>query len=106
MNQVQASQAWYTSTVPNATLISLNNTLNNQPNNTLGQKKPPATLRTRPISAGSRIGDATSVVINKTREIGIKSNSWVKGTANNNANAAVDSETYRQVNKTSILLIT
>ena len=103
-NQVTNStnNMWQNTPMPNAALISINNQPLNQSQQqqqssailasaSSSSNKPHASLRSRPISAGTSNGRLN----NKTN------NSWVKGFSNiasNIPSPVVDSETYRQVN--------
>ena len=79
------------------------------------QTKPPATLRSRPMSAGGYTnnigGFSNPVALNGSnkrvfKDLNGKSNSWVKGTSNSYIqHQVVDSETYRQVNESLIIII-
>jgi predicted RNase H-like nuclease (RuvC/YqgF family) len=94
MNQmpVTNSNVWPNNPIPNASIISLNS----QPQQSTTQMpmKPPASLRSRPISAGT-----SQPRITQPKEANTKVNSWVKGYTNASTNIpspVVDSETYRQ----------
>lgn len=102
-NQQPNSGVW-ANTLPNASLITIHNQpqMCCPPNN---QIKPPATLRTRPVSAGGFT--TTSQQLQQTSLSGakrifkdnnnVKVNSWVKGTPNSYIqHPIVDSETYRR----------
>ncbi len=105
--QQQPTSGIWTNTAPNASLI----TINNQPQLCCppgsNQTKPPATLRSRPMSAGGYTnnigGFSNPVALNGSnkrvfKDSNIKTNSWVKGTSNSYIqHPVVDSETYRQV---------
>ena len=113
--QQQPASGIWANTTPNASLI----TINNQPQMCypLGsnQTKPPATLRSRPMSAGGYTnnigGFSNPVALNGSnkrvfKDLNGKSNSWVKGTSNSYIqHQVVDSETYRQVNESLIIII-
>jgi hypothetical protein len=107
-NQATASCAnnmWQNNQLPNAALISINNQPVNQPQQVQQQQqqsgiissssnKPHASLRTRPISAGTSNGRLF-------KEVPLNTNAWPKGYNNVGTNIPspiVDSETYRQVN--------
>lgn len=87
LSATQSSGAvpWVCTGPPNASLVTINNQFT----------KPPASLRSRPISAGVN------------NRINTKVNSWVKGYTNSTSSIAngttnievpvIDSETYRQV---------
>jgi len=106
-NQATASGAnnmWQNNQLPNAALISINNQPVNQPQQvqqqqqsgiiTSSSNKPHASLRTRPISAGTSNGRLF-------KEVPLNTNAWPKGYNNVSTNIPspiVDSETYRQVN--------
>ena len=101
-----ASNMWQNNQLPNASLISINNPPPQQQiqqqiqqqqqavmSSSSTSSKPHASLRSRPISAGTSNGRLYKEVNNKV-------NSWVKGYSNASTNIpspVIDSETYRQV---------
>lgn len=101
-NQQQPNSGIWANTVPNGSLITIHNQpqLYCPPN----QLKPPATLRTRPVSAGGfpqqQQQQQQQTNLSGAKRIfkeNVKVNSWVKGTSNYQP-PIIDSETYRQVN--------
>lgn len=102
--QQSGNTSVWSSNVPNSSLITIHNQpqFSCPPNN---QQKPPATLRSRPMSAGGFTNTATFNNSNATKRVfkdSVKVNSWVKGMPNSYIQQqVVDSETYRQEDDSS-----